>query len=125
MILGALFGGVLVAAGALGAAWLHLGFPTPVCHFREWTGIPCPTCGSTRLAEALLSGDIVGALAWNPLIFFGLAAVALWALSSAIRLIFGLPAWRIELAPRESLALRIGAAIALILGWAYLIWRGV
>lgn len=124
MILGALFGGVLVTAGVLAAVWLRLGFPLPVCHFREWTGIPCPTCGSTRMAATLLSGDIIGAVAWNPLVFVGLTGVALWAAMSTIRLVFGLPAWRFELTPRESLTLRILVVTALFVGWAYLIWRG-
>ncbi|MFI5181027.1 MAG: DUF2752 domain-containing protein [Thermoanaerobaculia bacterium] len=40
----------------------------PPCLFREVTGLPCPTCGGTRAALALLSGDIAGALHANPLV---------------------------------------------------------
>jgi len=37
------------------------------CQLRESTGIPCPTCGSTRAWVFLLQGDVPGALALNPL----------------------------------------------------------
>lgn len=40
----------------------------PSCFFREITGIPCPTCGGTRAALALLSGDLAGAFHANPLV---------------------------------------------------------
>jgi hypothetical protein len=77
------------------------------------------------MIEALLSGDALGAMAWNPLLFIALAALALWAATSAAGLIFGLPTWRVVLAPREKLGLRFLAAAAIAAGWAYLIWQDV
>ena len=121
--LGAMFGGVLLAGAGLAAAWLQLGLPRPLCLFREWTGIPCPSCGSTRMAETLLAGDIAGAFAHNPLVFGVLAAVAVWAGFSAVRWMLGLPAWRVVTRPRERLALRIGAVLVLFAGWAYLVFK--
>jgi hypothetical protein len=123
--LGLWFGGALLAAAALATVWFHLALPRPLCRFREWTGFPCPTCGSTRMVEALLSGQVLEAVAWNPLVFLGLCAVALWAAVSVARVSFGLPAWRLVLAPRERLGLRLIAVVVLAAGWAYLIWRGV
>jgi hypothetical protein len=125
MPLGALFGGVLLACAAMATVWLRLGLPRPVCHFREWTGVACPTCGSSRMVEALLSGDILGALAWNPLVFLGLAAVAVWARLSTARAVLGLPAPHFVPGPRVRLLLRLFAVAVLALGWAYLVWRGV
>jgi hypothetical protein len=122
--IGAYTGGALAVGAALAALWLRLGLPRPVCHFREWTGVPCPTCGSTRMIESLLAGDILAAAAWNPLLFLGLVAVALWAVISAARLIFGLPAWRVALAPREKIALRLAACAAIAVCWMYLMIRG-
>jgi hypothetical protein len=117
--LGAWFGGVLVVGAGLAAFWLHLGLPTPVCLFREWTGIPCPTCGATRMVAALLSGDVVVAAAWNPMLFLALVAVAGWAVASSVRLAFGLPAWRVALARRERVGLRLMACGAVAVSWAY------
>jgi hypothetical protein len=121
--LGAWFGGALVVGAALAALWLRLGLPTPVCLFREWTGIPCPTCGATRMVSALLSGDVVGAAAWNPMLFFALVAVAAWAVVSAVRLALGFPVWRVALARRERLGLRLMACSLVAGSWLYLIWQ--
>ena len=123
--LGAIFGAVGLTGAALAALWLRLGLPLPVCYFHQWTGLPCPSCGSTRLVESLLAGDLLGAARWNPLVFLALAGVALWAALSTARLLLGRPAWRVELRSGERVALRFLAGAALVAGWAYLIWNGV
>lgn len=38
------------------------------CPIRAITGIPCPTCGFTRAALALLQGDIVRSLRIHPML---------------------------------------------------------
>jgi hypothetical protein len=114
----------LLAGGFTTAAWLHLGLPRPVCPLKHWTGLPCLTCGSTRLAEALLRGDLREAAAWNPLVFGALAAAAAWAAASTVRAALGLPAPRLS-GRVDRRALAVAAVAAAILGWAYLIWRGV
>jgi len=123
--LGAIFGIALAAGAGLAATWLRLGLPTPFCHFHAWTGIPCPGCGTTRLIAALLSGDVLVAMGYNPLVFAALCAVALWAVVSAASLALGLPPRRVVLAPAESAAARVGAVVLLLAGWSYLLWRGV
>jgi hypothetical protein len=119
---GALVGGALAVGGTLTAVWLRLGLPRPVCLLREWTGVPCPTCGTTRLIEALLAGDLLGALAWNPLVFLILTAVAVWAVLSAASFAFR-QTWRVALSPRERTSARILAIAALVGGWAWVLWR--
>jgi hypothetical protein len=121
--LGAWFGGVLVAGAAVAALWLHLGLPTPLCLFKEWTGIPCPTCGATRMIAALLSGNVLGAAALNPMLFVVLCGLAVWSAASTVRLAFGLPVWRVALAEREKVGLRIMACSMLAAHWAYLIFH--
>jgi hypothetical protein len=46
---------------------LHDHAPT-FCVFRAVTGVPCPTCGSTRATLALASGQLNLAFRYNPLI---------------------------------------------------------
>ena len=53
----------------------------PPCAVLRLTGYRCPGCGGTRMVEALLQGDILLALRYNPLLFFaGLALMGalLW-----------------------------------------------
>lgn len=61
----------VTASGAVGAAWVaaaaggHVGFSP--CIVKHLTGVPCPSCGATRAALALLQGDVSAAIALNPL----------------------------------------------------------
>ena len=56
-----------VSAVALRPLWLTLSPLLRPCVFRGLTGVPCPTCGTTRAATAILNGDLGTALAANPL----------------------------------------------------------
>jgi ribose/xylose/arabinose/galactoside ABC-type transport system permease subunit len=67
--------GFLAASGA--AVWPMVtagtGLALP-CPLRTVTGIPCPACGMTTAAVALVRGQVDAAFQANPLIF-GLAAL--------------------------------------------------
>lgn len=41
----------------------------PPCPFHRLTGLNCPGCGTTRMLEALLSGDVAEAFSLNPFFF--------------------------------------------------------
>lgn len=123
--LGSIFGVVLLLAAGMGAAWVALGLPLPACAFHAWTGLPCPTCGTTRMVDAALHGEVGAAFTWNPLVFLGLTAVAVWAIVSTLRYLIGLPPLRIVVERWERASLRVGAIATLLTGWAYLVWRGV
>jgi hypothetical protein len=58
------------------------------CTFRSLTGVPCPTCGTTRTALAILDLDVVSAFTVNPLaatvglvFFVGGVFALVWALA--------------------------------------------
>ncbi len=38
-----------------------------VCWFRALTGVPCPTCGSTRALLALAQGRVIESFTYNPM----------------------------------------------------------
>ena len=114
---------LLVAAGL--AAWgaFRLGLATPGCGFRKLTDFPCLACGGTRSARALLAGDPLVALAYNPLFILALAGLALWSAWSVAAKLRGDPL-RLRLVTDRagSLALRWGLAIGLVIHWMWLAW---
>jgi hypothetical protein len=73
--------GVLVlAALAIGArVALRWQLPFPQCWLKKLTGIPCPTCGTTRSLAAWSHLDLSEAFRFNPLIFLICVGIILWA----------------------------------------------
>ena len=96
-------------------------FALPLCPLRTLTGLPCPTCGATRAAEAMLGGHFLDAVLYNPLVT--LAALAF--------LIVGLaaPAWirsggRLpSLSATPPIPVRIAIAVGLVGNWAWVLAR--
>ena len=59
-----------------------------LCIFKEVTGIPCPSCGTTRSMLQILEGNLTESLVINPLgVTFALALVILplWILADVSR----------------------------------------
>jgi hypothetical protein len=115
--------GASIGALAYGGVWLAAGLPLPPCAFRAITGCPCPTCGATRCALALLHGRVAEAAAWNPLVFAGLAALMLFNLYAAAVLLARLPRLRLSFGQNENRILRIALPILMAANWAYEIHR--
>jgi hypothetical protein len=48
------------------------------CVIKHVTGIPCPSCGSSRSVISLVRGDVANAMYWNPfgLIIFSIMLVS-------------------------------------------------
>ena len=115
-----LWGVAAVSAWLLRPFWLALAPLLPACPFRAITGIPCPTCGSTHAAIALLHGRLGAALAANPLaatagatFVLGGVAAPLWA---ALR-------WPVPEVPAPLPRwVRLAIAGVVVAGWAYVIW---
>ncbi len=77
---------LLSTACAAGYIWLMLTYHRTVslslepgvCLFKRVTGIPCPSCGSTRSVLSFLKGDVVDAILWNP---FGILLILILLVS--------------------------------------------
>ena len=66
----------------------------PACPFYALTGLLCPGCGATRALAALLHGNILEALRFNPLFVAAFALTALWSAAAYTRAMLGAtPAW--------------------------------
>ncbi|MDZ7359817.1 MAG: DUF2752 domain-containing protein [candidate division KSB1 bacterium] len=52
----------------------------PPCWFRTAFGLPCPSCGATRAALALVRGELLAALVYQPLFVIGLVVLSIWSL---------------------------------------------
>ncbi|WP_020573504.1 DUF2752 domain-containing protein [Actinopolymorpha alba] len=111
--------GGLALAGLYAATGGEFGIP---CLLRATTGLDCPFCGSTRMAAALLHGDVLGALHFNAPVLVGVLVVAyLWTSWVLQRL--GL-AWlpRPRLRPR---ARRILPAALIVMALAFMVIRNL
>lgn len=118
----------LWAAAALSAVvlrpfWLLIAPVLPGCPLRTLTGVPCPTCGSTRAGLALLHGDILGALQLNPLAT--LAGLAFLLGGVLAPLWVGLGRKVPDLPDRWPLGLRITVLAAIIANWVWLLATGL
>jgi hypothetical protein len=91
------------------------------CVFRSLTGIPCPTCGTTRCAMAMFDLDLAAAFASNPL---AAAAGLVFIVGGAVAFVWLVARW-----PVPALELRwshrwTAAVVAIVtLNWIYLIFR--
>lgn len=56
----------------------------PPCPFHFLTGLYCPGCGSLRAMHAILHGDVLTALRFNPLLLIAIPLVALLLIKPAI-----------------------------------------
>lgn len=76
----------VLAIAAFAAVCHALG--VTVCPLKRLTGVPCPSCGSTRACLAMLRGDVCAALALQPfavVLVFGVAPALLAASALAGR----------------------------------------
>jgi len=82
-------GGAIIAARTVS---LHL----PACPFRAATGIPCPGCGMTRIADAVAHGRIGQAVSGDVAGVAILAVLIILAVSYLVRVVIQKgdpPAW--------------------------------
>jgi hypothetical protein len=121
--LGVIFAGIGVLVGA--AVWLLRldRVPLTLCVFKGLTGLPCPTCGSTRALGRLFVLDFRGALAMNPFTTVVAAVVAAWGLVDLV-LLRRRRALGLEVSPPLARALRVLALVLFLVNWLYLVAVG-
>jgi len=103
---------------------LHLDrLPMALCYVKVLTGLPCPTCGSTRALGRLFALDMAGAFAMNPLTALAALTLGAWAVADLV-LLPRRRALGLEVAPRTGSLLRVAAVAAIALNWAYLLASG-
>ena len=108
-----------VSAIVLRPLWLAAAPHFGSCVFRSLTGIPCPSCGTTRAATAFLQGDLITAFINNPL-----AALAglLFVVGAPIAVIWTTARWSVpSLSNPLPFWVRIGAVCLIAANWIYLI----
>jgi Protein of unknown function (DUF2752) len=121
--IGAIFLGIGVLAAAA-IELLHLDrLPFSVCFLKAATGIPCPTCGSTRAFAHLATLDFAGAFAMNPLAALGAVLIAAWGLAE-LALLPRKSALVLDVSPALAPWLRRGVIAILLVNWAWLVAAG-
>jgi hypothetical protein len=118
--LGGLFG-AFTALGCAAVSFLgldHLG--VSLCFFKLTTGLPCPTCGATRVFGRLAHLDVLGALAMNPLAALGALALLLWGLADLV-LLPARRATRLRLPGPWHNPVRVLVVALVVVNWAYLL----
>ncbi len=101
--------GTIDALGIVGLVGLLVARYVPVariipfwgCTFRETTGVPCPGCGLTRVADRVAHFNVVGALHANPLGTVAAVGFALAVVLTVIHLVFGVPLPELVLNDKE------------------------
>ena len=58
----------------------------PPCPIHAYTGLFCPGCGATRAMHALVHGDVLQAMAMNPVFTLALPLLSLLLLDQVARL---------------------------------------
>jgi len=112
---------------ALGIVWTALvgafvllkpaGSDATLCVFRNLTGVPCPTCGSSRAVLAVVQGRPLEAIAFNPFVTAVGALAIAWL---AVRVGLGRRI-EIDLAPRHRTPAWIAIGTLLSANWVYVV----
>lgn len=107
----------------------RLVLPSP-CPFRLATGLPCPSCGTTRSLLALADGDPADAARSNPFGFpaaLALLVLPAWILHDLLRGGDGFHRayGRTEAVLRQRPAVALAVAAVVIVNWGWNILKGV
>jgi hypothetical protein len=116
---GIIYGSIAVMA-LLAARYLPISNMLPACTFKAVTGIPCPTCGTTRSLMYLAYGDITGSLIMNPLFSLAMISASILLLVRLTCLSFSHTRITLTHTRREGTLLRAGMVGIFLANWIYL-----
>jgi len=108
---------------------VHLLLP-PVCLFKEVTGVPCPSCGTTRSVTALCHGNVKQAFLTNPfgpIMALALLVIPMWIALDTLRRTdsFYRSYTKMERLLATNKWLSISAAVVVLLNWLWNIAKGL
>lgn len=111
--------GTIVILALIAVRFLPVLELMPLCVFRAFTGIPCPTCGATRSMVHLAHGNLAASVVMNPAIPL-LMFAALLMFVHDVAVLFSGSRISLSLTPREATLIRAGAVVVLLANWTYL-----
>jgi hypothetical protein len=103
-----------------GSLYLLNRVPFIPCLFKRITGIPCPSCGATRMCFSLLHREIVSAFLFNPLMFLGGIVFFLW-IAYGFYMWFSKKKILLKFTKGETLIMKLFLLTLFLLNWCYLI----
>ncbi len=119
---GIIYGSIAVMA-LVAARYLPITDIVPACAFKAFTGMPCPTCGTTRSLVHLAHGDVAGSLILNPLFSLTMITVLFLFFAHSVRLPFSRTRITLAHTRREGTLLRAGMAGIFLANWIYLMFN--
>jgi len=114
---------LILAGSAYGLFRLHT-VPILLCPFKEMTGYPCPTCGSTRLVLSLFGMNLSEAFLCNPGMFLSGVAAVFWFGYGVVSQVKGKKVC-MSLSKREGFWLRMALLVGFMINWLYLVIAGI
>ena len=117
---GIIYGGIVLLA-LLAGRFLPVLALAPSCAFKTLTGVPCPTCASTRTIVYLSHGDVASAFFMNPLVLAGVLAALVYLFYSLFTLFFAVPRLVVAFSGKEKDRIRALAVLLILANWLYLV----
>lgn len=118
-----LWGGVSLGCVALAPLATRLSEGLAACPIKSWTGLPCPSCGATRVVLALVAMDPFSAWAFNPLMTLALVGFVVGGVIAAAGALLDVP---LPALPRRlPVGVRAAVVVLVVANWAYLVANGI